>query len=103
VSAPGVHKLIVNRIKVGMYMIQLWFSDRDTSRNRRKLKEYGKFNIHIYEECASGDYRLIRLNRDVRFNNQYWASLNKKSGLMANSLTDAIVHCNRLSRLKAFL
>lgn len=102
-NSTEVRKLIVNRIKVGMYMIYLRFSDMDTSGNRKRLKQYGKFSIHIYEEDRSGSRSLINLNSDSRFKSQYWTSINRNSGFLMKNLADVIIHCDRLNHLKAFL
>lgn len=92
--------LYLNQIKVGMYSIvlQLPYDLEGT----RKLKDFKDFEISIYD---SEDVRTSRINlkKDPRFKDQYWVPLNFFGKLKVKHLTDVVVYCQRLDRLKAFL
>jgi len=90
---------IDNYIKIGMYQISLQFYERNLVNSRRKLREYGSFDIVISERYR-GDNAIIDRNKDVRFKSQYWIKNHK---LRMKDLVDVIMFIKRLNNLKAFL
>jgi hypothetical protein len=89
---------------VGMYQIRLLFSSLDSSKDRERLKEYGRFRVAIYERSRSGSSIYnINLCNDKRFKNQYWTELNKDYNLRIKNLIDIIMYVKRLNNLKMFL
>ncbi len=88
---------IENYIRVGMYDISLLLMPYP---NKKRLKDYGRFAISIRE---AGKNHPISLSRDRRFKNQYWINPNRKTELLVKNLTDIIIHCNRLDKMKIFL
>ncbi len=96
---------VENFINVGMYEIRLIFPSVDASRDRSRLKEYGKFRVGIYERANFGkSMNNINLSRDRRFKNQYWVELTKEGyNLGINNLVDIIMYLHRLNNLKMFL
>ena len=90
---------IDNNIKIGMYQIELQFYERNLVNSRRKLREYGSFDIVISERYR-GDNAIIDRNKDVRFKSQYWIKNHK---LRMKDLVDVIMFIKRLNNLKAFL
>ena len=89
-----------NTIKVGMYTIQIQLPFDLTG--PRKLKEFKDFEIAIYDSPDPKAKRLD-LKRDVRFKSQEWISHNSFGNLKVRHLVEAVAHCKRLDRLKAFL
>lgn len=90
---------IDNEIDVGTYKIRIFL---DITREGKKLRDYGRFYISIYEQSVSA-CKIINLSKDSRFKYQYWVDYNSKEKLNISHLTDAILHCKRLDSLKAFL
>jgi hypothetical protein len=88
---------IQNIIKIGMYTIRLWLPG-DTPQSWNKLKDYGDFEIDLYDTSKS-----IDMTKDSRFKGQYWSNMNFFGKLRIKHLIDIIMHCNRLNRLSAFL
>lgn len=85
-----------NRIKVGMYTINIWLAfDLE---GPHKLSEFREFEIAISDGKSQ-----INLKTDPRFKNQPWVSYNFFGKLKIKHLIDIITHCQRLDRLKAFL
>jgi len=68
----------------------------------RKLKEFKDFEIAIYDSPDPKAKRLD-LKRDVRFKTQEWVCHNSFGNLNVKHLVEAVAHCKRLDRLKAFL
>ena len=91
---------IDNHIKVGMYQITLEFYERCTIDPRKKLREYGSFDIIISEKYKNNYVIVVNKKRDSRFKNQYWA---KGGSLRMKNLVDVIMYLRRLNNLKAFL
>lgn len=91
--------LYSNEIKIGMYTIVLELPF-DSSLNWHKLRDYGDFQISIYD---SDHIAGIDLKKDIRFKSQYWVSENFFGKLRIKHLIDIIAHCHRLDKLKAFL
>lgn len=85
-----------NRIKVGMYTINMWLNFDLEGPHR--LREFREFEIAIYD-----GKNQINLKADPRFKSQYWVSYNFFGKLKIKHLIDIIAHCQRLDRLKAFL
>jgi hypothetical protein len=92
---------IENEIKVGMYKISLVLSPTITRFTSHKLKDFGDFNVQIFED-GNRNSREINLSKDNRFKEQYWAQKNS-CGLKVIDLTDIICHFKRLDKLRAFL
>jgi hypothetical protein len=90
---------VINDIKVGMYTVRLYLLP-DSAPGYRKLKEHGDFEVIIFDTYGHDN---IDLQKDGRFNNQYWVSRNFFGGLRVKHLVDIIVHCKRLDKLKSFL
>lgn len=90
-----------NKIMIGMYTVLLELSF-DSSPNWEKLKEYGDFEVSVYETTGT-EVKRIDLKKDSRFKNQYWVSNNFFGKLRITHLVDIIAHCQRLDKLKAFL
>src|SRR5574337_50905 len=90
--------LFINKIKVGMYSIELFSFENPPG--YLKLKDCQSFDISIRESNSSKD---IPLDRDPRFRNQYWVNYNSAGKLRMKHLVDVIIHCQRLDRLKAVL
>ena len=89
--------IIHNSIKVGMYTIHLIANPQE---GVLKLKDLGVILISIYE----GNRKLpITLDKDGRFKHQYWVRNNIDNTFKIKHLIDAIMHCQRLDGLKAFL
>ena len=89
-----------NTIKVGMYTIEVVLPfDLE---GPRKLKEFKDFEIAIYDSPDPKAKRLD-LKRDVRFKTQEWVCHNSFGNLKVKHLVEAVAHCKRLDRLKAFL
>jgi hypothetical protein len=93
--------LYLNEIKIGMYTVVLLLPF-DSSTRWNRLKDYGDFEIKIYES-ADPKANSINLKKDQRFSNQYWVSKNFFGQLRIKHLVDIIAHCYRLHRLRAFL
>ncbi len=89
-----------NQIKIGMYTITLHLPF-DCPSTCSKLKDYGDFEISIYD--TSSKERSINLQKDSRFRDRYWVSQNFFGKLRIKHLIDAITYCKRLDKLKAFL
>ena len=90
-------------IIIGIYKIRLsLYNEFDTKKN--KLKQYGNFGFNIMELTNScdkyGSAYVLLPPRDKLFKNQYWYYNDK---LRINDLANAIIYCNRLNHLKAFL
>lgn len=85
-----------NEIKVGMYTIELELPI-DSSFNWHKLREYGDFQVSIY------DTMLIDLEKDIRFKEQPWVAHNFFGQLRIKHLIDIIAYVHRLDKIKAFL
>jgi hypothetical protein len=88
-----------HEIQVGMYKITLLLN---CSRDAKLLKDYGRFSITI-SEYEQGSRKSIDLKRDRRFKHQSWIDYNENEQLNISKLTDIIIYCNRLNRLKSFL
>jgi hypothetical protein len=88
-------------IKVGMYSI-LVYLPYDSSANCNRLRQYGDFEVHIWDGLDT-KLRSLNLERDSRFNNQYWVPKNTFGRLRITHLVDIIAYCHRLDRLKCFL
>jgi hypothetical protein len=93
--------LYLNKIKIGMYtvLLQLPF---DSSTNWTRLKDYGDFEIKIYDTDDT-NVGAINLKKDARFRHQYWVSKNIFGQLRIKHLIDIIAYCSRLDQLRAFL
>src|SRR5271154_3803299 len=92
-----------NFIKVGMYTILINLP-LDSSSNCSKLKQYGDFEIVIWDnELTFFKISAIPLKEDPRFSSQYWVSHNTFGQLRITHLIDIIAHCYRLNKLRAFL
>lgn len=89
-------------IKVGSYFIHLHLINA-SGKPACHLKDYGDFYISINEVNARGKYSTIKLNRDYRFSDQYWISVNSRFQMRTKHLADVIILCQRLNNLKAFL
>lgn len=93
-------------INVGMYHIHLLLN-ADEFVAQTKLKDYGSFSFELTEEILGqpkNEYdmrNVIWVERDSRFKHQYWSDRNKS--IRINDLVNMIIHCKRLSNLKAFL
>ena len=83
-------------IKIGIYTI--YIDLLHTKSCAKKLKDYGSFCIRIYE-----GNKEINLKRDTRFTSESWVKLNHSFKLRVPHLVEAIMFCNRLNNLKAFL
>lgn len=90
-----------NFIKVGMYNILLYLF-LDGSSNKGKLRQFGDFEVMIWEADVNS-FSAINLKKDSRFNNQYWLPKNTFGQLRITHLIDIIAHCYRLNKLRAFL
>lgn len=93
--------LYSNEIKVGMYTVVLELPF-DSSLNWHKLKDYGDFQISIYDSSDSKS-PCIDLKKDSRFKNRYWVANNFFGKLRIKHLIDIVAHCHRLNKLKCFL
>jgi hypothetical protein len=95
---------IENNIKIGMYNIRLLFSSCDADKNRNRLKEYGGFQVAIYERNRKCNIiQNINLLKDKRFKNQYWTNLNNGYNIRMKNLIDIIIFTERLNKLRMFL
>lgn len=100
VSSQNTTVFIENSIQVGMYSIVLRFPYEGVYPDKSRLKDYGKFGVTIHEV---GSNCAINLSKDKRFKNQYWVSPNKDFNLLMKNLTDIVVYCSRLDKMKMFL
>jgi len=92
--------LYLNSIKVGMYTIEIKLPyDLE---GPRRLKEFKDFEISIYDGIDSKS-KSIDLRRDSRFKFQDWVQYNSFGNFKIRHMVEAINHCKRLDRLKAFL
>jgi hypothetical protein len=95
---------VTNDIQIGMYQIRLCFYSVNAEQSRNRLKEYGGFRVAIYERHRrSNAIQHINLDKDKRFNGQYWTKINKGYNLRMKHLVDIIMFTNRLNKLKMFL
>lgn len=92
--------LYLNTIKIGMYTIEIQLPF-DLS-GPRKLKEFKDFEIAIFDS-PDPKAKRIDLKKDSRFKGQEWISHNSFGNLKVRHLVEAVAHCKRLDRLKAFL
>lgn len=93
---------IDNQIDIGMYIIRLLLNRNYIKRsNPQRLRDYGEFNIRIYEKNRSN---LIEIDifKNSLFSDLDWVQRNENKSLKINDLIAAIIYCNRLDRLKAF-
>jgi hypothetical protein len=103
-EGSSVYTLIENDIIVGMYQIRLFFNHRECTQSRTRLREYGGFRIAIYERNRKGTVlQNINLNKDSRFKNESWVTLNNNHNLHSKDLVDIIMLLQRLNNLKMFL
>lgn len=86
-------EIVINHITVGMYHIQLILP---------ACGGLKKFTIQI-RDSINVHKGPINLNKDGRFNTQSWSGTNLDNPINANNLIDVIMHCHRLSKMKAFL
>lgn len=100
-NAVNEFTLYSNEIKIGMYTVVLELPF-DSSLNWHKLRDYGDFQISIYDKSEPKS-QSINLNKDSRFKNQYWVPKNFFGKLRIKHLVDIIAHCDRLNKLKCFL
>ncbi len=97
-NESGISLVYVNNeIKIGMYKICF---DLNVVDKAKKLKQYGKFGIYIYEGKS---FLPIDLDKDSRFRSQPWIHDNRENKLTMSRLTDIILYCKRLDKLKSFL
>src|ERR1700728_4470127 len=89
-----------NFIRVGMYSIYIYLP-LDSSSNCNRLKQFGDFQVYIWDD-EDPKARRLDLKKDSRFNNQYWVSKNTFGQLRITHLIDIIAHCYRLNKLRAF-
>lgn len=87
-----------NRIEVGMYRIDLIL---DQLKSGNHLKDYGRFSVKIFEKVREG-YEEIRIKRDDRFSDCIWLHNNEQHRLTISDLTEIILRCAELDRLKLF-
>lgn len=92
---------IDNEIRIGMYLIRLYFYPSLDTKNR--LKEYGEFQISLHEIQGTHALKQINPRLDSRFNQEYWVSLNSNGQLKPKNLIDIIIFVKRLNNLKVFL
>lgn len=90
--------MYVNEIKIGIYTIVLYLP-YDSSPKWNRLKDFGDFEISIFERSIP---TCINLAKDNRFKQQYWVNKNFFGKLRIKHLIDAIIYCQRLDRLNAF-
>jgi hypothetical protein len=83
-------------IKIGIYTV--YVDLLHTASCAKKLKDYGTFCVRIFEGGKE-----VNLKRDVRFRTQSWAKDSNKFKMRIPHLVEAIMFCNRLNHLKAFL
>ena len=88
-------------IQVGMYNI-LVYLPHDSSANCNRLRQYGDFEVYIYD-TDNPKVSAINLKKDTRFSNQYWVSKNSFGQLRISHLVEIIAHCHRLNKLRAFM
>lgn len=100
----NTYTFVENEIKVGMYQLRLSFESVDSINNRTKLKDYGGFNVAIYERNRKGNIlKNINLEKDKRFKDQYWVEDSKNYNIRIKNLVDVVMHLERLNQLKLFL
>lgn len=89
-------------IIVGMYRIRLKLFLSDQNKSKTKLKDYGSFYIEVSEPYEEpGRRKIIWTESDRRFKSQNWSC--RRNNMRINDLVNAIIYCNRLNNLKAFL
>lgn len=87
-----------NRIEVGMYRIDLIL---DHFKSGSHLKDYGRFSVKIFERVREGYFEL-RPYKDDRFVDCLWLARNENNQLTITDLTEIILRCAELDRLKLF-
>lgn len=94
--------LFITKIKVGVYDIHLNIYDFTGYQFDKDLKlpKARPFDIAITE--SNNDFP-IDLNVDSTFKNQPWVKINNEKNLNVDSLIESIMHCKRVSEMKAFL
>ena len=90
---------IDHEIKIGNYIIELVL---DRCNNASMLRDYGRFSVNIWETINDELKMKINLMRDNKFKITSWAELADKNRLNMGHLTQIILHCKRLSRLKCY-
>lgn len=89
---------IDNQIDIGIYRISLILNDKPFA---KKLKDYGKFTIRIFE-LYPGTETEIDLRKDYRFKKYEWIRKNECGSFCINDLVKAILDCHKLDSLKIF-
>lgn len=93
---------IDNQIDLGTYIIRLEFNhSRIEAINPDRLKDYGRFNIRIYENCQ-GELSEINLRKEPLFKGRDWVNRNLTRSFRISDLVEAIWFCRRLHQLRAF-
>ena len=95
-----------NDIIIGMYVLRLYTAEHMKSLSARKWKTFG---FSIYEKTTRGE-RILNLQTHNLFKDQYWSKYDVLGhggatigpGMTTKDLTNIIMHCSRLDKLKAF-
>lgn len=82
---------IDNEISVGLFTIKLEFYSLDSETVRRRLRQYGKFRVKVYDKSG--------LTKDDIFSKY----LTDKYNMTIKSLVDLIYLCHKITQLKCFL
>lgn len=95
-------------VKVGIYNICIAIAPQRRKINSAKLRDYGKFYIHIvdgskYDQSETYNYCEIILTTDPLFMGQYWVYKNFTEWLRIKDLINVIQYLVKLNKIKAFL
>ncbi len=109
-ASTGNITRIEHEVKVGMYVIHVILPSERIGKSFKCLHDYKKMHTEISKVNTTKEQKKINLLRDNLFVNQRWVHKNHRpinhtcgGWIKINDLVNAILYCNRISRLKAFL